>query len=100
MNDLIKQQLFDDCREILKTEAGKRVFGRIFYVAGLNNSAGWPGSEVAAYAAGKHDMGLALANTLREVNAYAVADCEAAYADFIRKYERSDDDGGDGNDDL
>ena len=93
MSEVRKRQIIEDYHEILSSDAGKRVLGSIFHFAGLNSPSGWKGADVAAYEAGRRDLALAIANTAREANVYAVATCEEAYNEFVKKYERSETDG-------
>ena len=95
MNELMKKQILADYKEVLSSEAGRRVLGGIFYDGRLNAVAGWPSNElIASYVAGKRDLAMDIANTLREVNPFGVATCEVAYQDFLKTYERSDRNGG------
>ena len=98
MNGLLKKQIMQDYHEMLSREAGRRVFGGIFFNAGLNRPVGWKGSEAAAYEAGRRDLALAIANTIREADALGVAECELAYREFLKTYERDDDNGEYGDD--
>ena len=94
MNDLMKKQILADYKEVLSSEAGRRVLGGIFHAAHLNELIGWAGSEQAmVHNAGQRDLALRVANTLREVNPFGVAICEVAYQNMIETYERSEDDG-------
>ena len=95
MNRLMKQQILADYKEVLSSEAGRRVLGGIFFKARLNAPMGWPSHELmAAYDAGRRDLAMQVANTLREVNVFGPATCEVAYQKLIETYERSEDDGG------
>ena len=82
MNDLAKKQIQDDYKEILSKEAGKRIFGGIFYNSGLNS----PGVK-SEYYQGIRDLALVIANTLREIDPHLVAECEIAYTNFLRSVE-------------
>ncbi len=85
MNDLTKKQIHKDYSEILSTDAGKRVFGGIFFAAKLN--------QIGArneYYQGIRDLGLIIANTIREVDPHLIADCETAYNDFIERNESNE----------
>ncbi len=95
MNDVMREQIIADYQEMLRTDVGRRVLGGILHLTGINDVTGYM-PDTAAYLAGRRDVGLAVANTLREVDAYAVAKCEAAHAELMKKYERSGDDDGDG----
>ena len=86
MNKLMAKQLHDDYGEILSTDAGKRVLGGILFAAGLNN----PVSVMDDFQRGRHDLALLIANTIREVNIYGVAECNKVFADFRKGF---DDDG-------
>ena len=80
MNDLAKEQVHKDYKEILSTDAGKRIIGGIFFAAGLNN----PGVK-SDYYQGVRDLALVIENTLREINPHLIADCEIAYTDFVKR---------------
>lgn len=90
MNELIRKRIYDDYREVLRTEAGMRVLGGIFQHGGLTK----PVSTMSETTCGMHDLALAIANTVYEVNPYGVADCMTAYEEFIKECgndERGDD---------
>ena len=86
MNKLARERIHEDYREILKTDAGMRVFGGIFRHAGLTK----PVSLMKETERGIHDLALAIANTVYEVNPYGVADCMTAYEEFIKESEESE----------
>ena len=93
MNELMKKQILADYKEVLSSEAGRRVLGGIFYDAHLNRTIrGFVASDTnsMAYEHGRRDLAMDIANTLREVNPFGVATCEVAYQDFLKTYERSD----------
>ncbi|MBQ9526714.1 MAG: hypothetical protein IJR68_03810 [Fretibacterium sp.] len=99
MNRLMKQQILADYKEVLSSEAGRRVLGGIFDAAHLNEPIGWPGDErTAGYDAGRRDLALRVANTLREIDPLAPALCDVAWAEMKKTFERSEEDGGDGDD--
>ena len=79
---LISKQIQDDCKTILTTEQGRRFFGSIFYTAKLNK----PGL-CDEYHQGVRDCALMIANTIREIDPYGVAECEIAYADLLRRFK-------------
>ena len=90
MNKLMKKQIRDDYREILSRDAGLRIFGSIFLSAG-NNSVG----QMSEYWNGRRDLGIQIANTIREIDPHLIAECELAYQDFIKEFgdnERGNDD--------
>lgn len=86
MNKLMAKQIRNDYSEILQSEAGRRVLGGIFFTAGLNS----PVSVMNDFQLGRHDLALQIANTVREVDDYGVAECDKAFADFRKGF---DDDG-------
>ncbi len=86
MNKLMAKQIRNDYAEILQSEAGRRVLGGIFFTAGLNS----PVSVKNEFQLGRHDLALQIANTVREVDDYGVAECDKAFADFRKGF---DDDG-------
>ena len=85
MNELIKKQIHDDYKEVLSTDAGKRIVGGIFYKSGLNS----PGLK-SEYYQGVRDFALVIANTIREIDPHLIADCEKAYKDFERRFDDAD----------
>lgn len=85
MNALMSKQIREDYREILQSEAGKRVLGGIFFAGGLNNAV----SVMNDFQRGKHDLALQISNTVKEVNIYGAAECEKAFADFRKGFEDS-----------
>lgn len=87
---LMKQQILLDYREVLSTDAGRRVFGGIFHACGLNAVGFQADAATAAYMKGLHDAALRIANTIREIDPHGVGECEAAYREFL---ERSKEDG-------
>ena len=92
----MKKQILEDYEELLSSEAGKRALGGIFYAARLNEPTGWPGDERAMnYDAGRRDLALRVANTLREIDPLGPALCEAAWTEMMKTYERGEKDGGD-----
>ena len=82
MNELMKQQILDDYREVLASEAGKRVFGGIFDLAGLNHV-----GTRNDYQQGYHSLAGAIANTIRQADPLGVARCEIAYAKFEEDFK-------------
>lgn len=82
MTEQFKKQVLDDFKEVLSTEAGKRVFGHIFSIAGLNRT-----GLKNEYAQGIHDLALTIANTVREFNPYSVAECEIAFLKMKEAFE-------------
>ena len=81
MNKRMKQQIHDDYREILTSEAGKRMLGGIFFMGRLNGV-----GLSTDYSQGMRDLTVRIANTIYEVNPYGVADCMKAYEEFMREY--------------
>ena len=86
MNELMRRQILKDYEEILQSEAGRRIFGGIFHAARLNN----PG-PLNDYMQGRRDLGLAIANTVREVNPHTLANCEIAYSNFVKEFSNGSD---------
>ncbi len=81
MNELAKRQIQDDYRKILRSEAGMRVLGGIFY-RGLLTRPGF----LTEYQQGQRSLVMQIANTIYEVNPYGVADCLTAYEEFMKEY--------------
>ena len=88
--DFVRQQMLMDYREVLSTDAGRRVFGGIFHACGLSAVGFQADAATAAYMKGMHDAALRIANTIRELDPREIGKCEAAYREFL---ERSKEDG-------
>ncbi len=86
MNELMRKQILKDYQEILKSESGRRILGGIFYAARLNS----PG-PLNDYMQGRRDLGLAIANTVREISPYLLANCEMSYQSFIKEFSNGSD---------
>ena len=89
MNDLAQKQIYDDYKEILSTDAGKRIIGGIFLAAKLN--------QVGArneYYQGLRDLALIIANTIRDINPHLIADCEIAHKEFLERFSEDERDDG------
>ena len=81
-SELRRRQILEDYREVLASEAGKRVFGGIFHLATLNRV------ELRNdYAQGYYSLGLAIANTVRQADPLGVAKCEIAYKNFEENFK-------------
>ena len=81
MNAKMIKQIQDDYREILSSNAGKRVLGGIFYRGRLNGV-----GLHTDYTQGKRDLVAEIANIIYEVNPYSVIDCMKAYDDLMKEY--------------
>ncbi len=81
MNELARKQIQDDYREILSSDAGKRVLGGIFYGGRLTTT-----GCLSDYLQGERSLASRIANTVYEVNPYGVADCLTAYEEFMKEY--------------
>ena len=89
MNKLARKQMHEDYREILSSDAGKRVLGRILHIGRLNGV-----GLCTDYSQGMRDLVTKIANTIYEVNPYGVADCMKAHEEFMKEFtddERRDD---------
>lgn len=86
MNELMKQQILDDYREVLASEAGKRIFGGIFELAGLNHV-----GTRNDYQQGYHSLAGAIASTIRLADPFGVAKCEIAYKIFEENFNGRND---------
>ena len=89
MNDLAVKQMHEDYRQILSTDAGKRVLGGIFHRCGM-----WSTWLMTEYSQGLRDLGVKIANTVYEASPYGLIECRLAYEDFLKEYpenERRDD---------
>ena len=82
--NLQQEAMKKDYLEVLSTEAGRRVFGGIFHKLGLNTPITNCDVETMIYRAGLRAAVQIIANTIREANPRAVAECEIAY----EKYEK------------
>ena len=86
MNKTLKKQIQDDYREILRSDAGKRVLGGIFFAGRIN------GCEVMTeFWQGRRSLAVQTANTLTEIDPYGVAECLKAYSDMLEMYENGRD---------
>lgn len=90
MNEAMIKQIQDDYREILSNEAGKRIFGGIFFAAGLTGT-----QELNAFYQGRRSVGIQIANTIRMLDPRLVGECEMAYVEMRRNYEDERDNGDD-----
>lgn len=93
MNKILIKQIQEDYREILQSDAGKRILGGIFFAGGLNK----PVCMMNDFQRGAHDLALQIANTIREASPYGVAEIETAYDEFLRRFDddgRADSDAG------
>lgn len=89
MNAKMIKQIQDDYREILSSNAGKRVLGGIFDICGLTST-----HLLGEFQQGRRSVAAMVANTIREINPYGVAECIKAHDDFVKEYpedERRDD---------
>ena len=92
MNSRMIKQIHKDYEEILSREAGLRIFGGIFYMSRINGV-----GLSTEYMQGRRDMGLMIANTIREVNPRLIAECEIAYKGMKGRYENGEHSGDSGN---
>jgi hypothetical protein len=84
---LRRELRIDDVRELLGTDAGKRVFGSIFEFCGLHEPSGLVREHaLLAYQTGMRDAANMIANTIREADPRLVAECEVAHAEFERMF--------------
>ena len=70
MNDLAVKQIHEDYRQLLSTDAGKRVLGGIFHrgrVRGVGFS--------TDYWQGRRDLAVEIANKVYEASPYGVIEC-------------------------
>ena len=87
MNELAVKQIHEDYRQVLGTDAGKRVLGGIFLRGGQPQFAG----KLGDFQQGRRSVVIQIMNTVFEVNPYGVADCITAYNDFLEEYSKDDD---------
>jgi hypothetical protein len=83
-NEMERTLVLSDYREVLSTEAGRRVLGGIFYACRMNVSGVGKDAVEMAYWSGLRDAALTVANTIRAIDAREVGACEAAYEKFLR----------------
>ena len=81
MNESARKKIHEDYREVLSSEAGKRILGGIFYECRLT----YPGM-LNEFQQGRRSIAVQIENTIREVNPYGLADCLTAYEDFMKEY--------------
>ena len=86
MHELMKKQVEDDYKEVLSTDAGKRLLGGIFYAGGLNKMA-----KRTDFEQGIFTMALIIANTVRDADPLGVAKCEIAYKELKERFNDEDD---------
>ncbi|MBR1438991.1 MAG: hypothetical protein IJ587_10695 [Synergistaceae bacterium] len=82
MNKTLKKQIQDDYREILRSDAGKRVLGGIFFAGRIN------GCEcMSDFHQGRRSLAVLTANTVAEIDPYGIAECMKAYSDLMKRCE-------------
>lgn len=83
-----REAMANDLREVLSTEAGRRIVGGIFYICGKDAGCLNVDSFVAtAYREGMRAVANAVANDLRAVDPRLIVECEMAYERFLEQYE-------------
>ena len=85
---LRRQQIQSDYAEVLSTEAGRRVFGGIFHLCGINRADCIESPVLAAYQQGFRAAGLMVANSIREIGHHQIGECEQAYKEFERRFQQ------------
>ena len=90
--DLRKQAMIEDYREVLSTEAGRRVFGGIFHRLGLNAPVYDLNPQNMAYKAGIHDAVLRIAEAVAEAGPELIGLCEAEWVRFGKQYIEHEED--------
>jgi hypothetical protein len=88
--DLLKETMEADFREVLSGDAGRRLFGSIFF-----NCGGWDKGLTSdayfmAYMNGRRAAALDLLNTVRGIDPMLVSACDAAYRNAARDYLNDD----------
>lgn len=81
MNAKMIKQIQNDYREILSSDAGKRVLGGIFDICGLTSA-----QPMGEFRQGRRSVAAMIANTIRGINPYGVAECIKAYDEFMKEY--------------
>lgn len=81
MNAKMIKQIQDDYREILSSDAGKRVIGGIFHLCKLQVV-----TRMDEHYQGRRNVALQIANIIYEINPYSVIDCMKAYEDLMKEY--------------
>ncbi len=77
----MRNQMNKYYEEILSSDAGKRVLGGIFYQCGLTSA-----QPMGEFKQGRRSVAAMIANTVREVNPYGVAECIKAHDEFMKEY--------------
>ncbi len=80
-----------DYKEVLSSDAGRRVLGSFFDACGMTRLGGAQDAYWAGYDKGLRDAGTMVANSIREIDPRLVGECELA---FQKMKERSDADHG------
>ena len=81
MNKSLKKQIRDDYKEILLSEAGKRVLGGIFFAGRITGC-----EMMTEFQQGRRSLAVQTANTINEINPYGVAECMKAYSEMMERY--------------
>ena len=90
---LRREALLQDYREVLSTEAGRRVLGALFFIGNIFGAEFNSSSEGAAYMQGQRAAVMSVVNVLREIDPRLVGECEIAYREFERRFGDADGDG-------
>lgn len=89
MNALAVKQIHEDYRQILSTDAGKRVLGGIIVRGGQIHFAG----KLGDFQQGRRSVIIQIMNTIHEVDPYGAADCVKAYEDLLKECTDNDNNG-------
>ena len=89
MNAKIIKQIHDDYREILSSNAGKRVLGGIICRGGQIHFAG----KLGDFQQGRRSVVIQIMNTIHAVDPYGTAGCLKAYEDLLKECTDNDNNG-------
>lgn len=80
-----------DYRELLSTDAGRRVLGGFFHACGANSVTLAESPAAMAYQQGMRAAALLLSNRIRQIDPRLVGECELAWSGFLKRFEIGDD---------
>ena len=89
--ELQKTILQNDLKEVLSTESGRRIVGSIFHLCRKDAGTLSVGSFAhTAFQEGMRAVAVVLAGDIREIDPHLVAECEIAYAKFVKRFQDED----------
>ena len=81
-----------DLEELLGTAAGKRLVGYILDTFGL-----WAAVPQGEFQQGQRAVAARLANSVRDIDPRLVGECDAAWREFLKRYDEEEEYDGDGS---